>query len=140
MSSSSVVEEDEVDFFLTGLDLILPPPPTEHGDSGKVMLLVLIDAGEKTPASKSELLPDLSTFTVIGCIPNIAAGGSVLTISLREEAGRGSTICLRPGGPFKLLTSEAAATTARATGRSPARFMVPMSTWRPFKLDFQKKY
>ena len=56
--------------------------------------------------------------------------GSDLIRPLRAEAGRGSSD-LRAGGglgsPLESLAA-AAATTARATGKRPAKFRVPIST------------
>jgi hypothetical protein len=38
MSSSSAVEDDDVDFFLTPELFILPPPGLDPGDPGEAML------------------------------------------------------------------------------------------------------
>jgi hypothetical protein len=38
MSSSSAVDDDEVDFFRTGELFIFPPPGLEPGDPGDAML------------------------------------------------------------------------------------------------------
>ena len=38
MSSSSAVEDDDVDFFRTGQLFILPPPGLEPGDPGEAIL------------------------------------------------------------------------------------------------------
>jgi len=117
MSSLSVPEDDELDFFLLDVDLVFSfLLVTEDGDPG-----------DRTPASKSKML---TGFKGLVLIPKTVWGVSDFTISSWVDVGKGSIIWFRHIGIFVWLASEASVT----TGNSPERLMVPTSSCLLFRL------